>query len=102
MVPLDHVQPQHRNGIAGHHQLFDVPFVQPVGHLSYKTGDFFPGPVAIRGPGRIPDEDEIFVGQLGLEPFQDGEPAYAGIDYANGLLCLHHDTLPPELKQKKA
>ena len=39
---FDYVRPQHRNGIAGHHQLFDLPAVQPGRHFTDKCFDFFP------------------------------------------------------------
>ena len=85
----DRIRAQHRNGIAGHHQLFDVPLVEPGCHIGYKAGDFFPAAVAVGGTGCIADEDEVFVGHFGLEPFKDGQAAYAGIDDTNGLCCLH-------------
>ena len=86
IIPVfDHVGAQYRNGVAGHHQLFDVPPVQPGGHFSHKSLDFFPGPVAVGSTGRIPDENEPFMGHLLLEPLQDRQSPHPGIDDTNGI-----------------
>ena len=54
MGPPDHVGAQHRDRIAGRHQLFDSFLLQPVRHLRHKGGDGFPAAGAVRSPGRVP------------------------------------------------
>jgi len=76
-------------GIAGHHQGLGVALQQEFGDRDAAGLDDLPRSLTIGGIGRIGHVEQVFLGEFTPQLAQDAQPAYAGIEDADGPFSGH-------------
>ena len=77
-------------GVAGHHHRFHPLGQEPVHRSDGQAADLGQGFLPIGGVGRVPEEEEVLLGQQGGAGPQHADPPQAGVKDPDGLLSLFH------------
>src|SRR5574340_1410570 len=85
---LDHLSCHRRHGVAGDDQQLDLLFQQELRDLGGEVGDSLDRLYAVGHARGVAEIDDVLVGQPFHQRAHNRQPADAGIEYADGGICI--------------